>query len=98
MQQRHRLANGLSSSDSVTAKSFVNSGTVNLTGAGSNFAALNVSGTTTNNGAISIYTDTEELAGDVSGAGFFQPLHRQSWVRLERFGRAVHRRLRRGRA
>jgi hypothetical protein len=62
---------GLSSSDSVTAKSFVNSGTVALTGNGANFAALNVSGATTNNGSISIVTDTEELAGPVSGKGSF---------------------------
>jgi hypothetical protein len=63
---------GLSSSDSVTAKSFVNSGTVDLTGNGANLAALNVSGATTNNGSISIVTDTEELAGAVvGGAGSF---------------------------
>jgi hypothetical protein len=60
-----------SSSDSVTANSFVNSGTVDLTGRGTNFAALNVSGATTNNGSISITTDTEELAGAVGGAGSF---------------------------
>ena len=53
---------------SVTANSFVNSGTVELTGNGTNLAALNVSGTTTNNGSISIATDTETLAGAVSGA------------------------------
>jgi hypothetical protein len=62
---------GLSSSDSVTAASFVNSGTVSLTGSGTNFAALNVSGTTTNNGGVSITSDTETLAGAVSGAGSF---------------------------
>jgi len=62
---------GLSSSDSVTAASFVNSGTVDLTGAGTNFAALNVSGTTTNNGGVSIASDTETLAGAISGAGSF---------------------------
>jgi len=62
---------GLSSSDSVTAAAFVNSGTVNLTGAGTNFAALNVSGATTNNGGVSIASDTETLAGAVSGAGSF---------------------------
>ncbi len=44
----------LASSDSVTAKSFVNSGTVDLTQPGlTNFAALDVSGATTNNGSIS---------------------------------------------
>jgi hypothetical protein len=58
-----------SASDSVTANSFVNSGTVGLTGGGANFAALNVSGATTNNGAISIATDTETLAGAVGGTG-----------------------------
>jgi hypothetical protein len=64
----------LASNDSVTAKTFSNSGTVNLTG--NNFvptdeAALNVSGATTNNGTIVITTDTETLAGAVSGAGSF---------------------------
>ena len=54
-------------SDSVTAKSFVNSGTVKLTGAGAALAALNVSGAITNNGSISIGSDTEQLAGAVSG-------------------------------
>ena len=53
---------------SVTAKSFVNSGTVDLAGYGTIFSALNVSGTTTNNGSISIASDTEELAGAVGGA------------------------------
>ena len=62
-----------SSSDSVTAKFFVNSGTVNLYGSigEASLAALNVSGAVTNNGSISIATDTEELAGAVSGAGSF---------------------------
>ena len=55
----------------VTAKSFVNSGTVDLTGNGTNLAALNVSGATTNNGSISIASDTEELAGAVGGTGSF---------------------------
>ncbi len=64
-------ANILSSSDSVTAKSFVNSGTVHLAGNGTNLAALDVSGSTTNNGSISIAADTEELAGAVGGAGIF---------------------------
>jgi hypothetical protein len=59
----------LSSSDSVTAKSFVNSRTVDLIGNGTNLAALNVSGATTNNGSISITNDTEELAGAVGGKG-----------------------------
>ncbi len=61
---------GISSSDTVTAKSFVNRGTVDLTG-GTNFAALDVSGPTTNNGSISIASDTEELAGAVGGTGSF---------------------------
>ena len=56
---------------SVTAESFVNSGTVDLTANGSAFGALNVSGTLTNNGSISIVGDTEELAGAVEGAGSF---------------------------
>jgi hypothetical protein len=60
----------LSSSDSVTAKSFVNSGTVDLTG-GVILAALDVSGATTNDGSISIATDTEEFAGAVGGTGSF---------------------------
>jgi hypothetical protein len=61
---------GLSSSScSVTAKSFVNSGTVEL-GA---LSALNVSGATTNNDSISIFSDTEELAGAVGGTGSFNP-------------------------
>jgi hypothetical protein len=62
---------GLSSSDSVTAASFVNRGTVDLIGNGTNLAALNVSGATTNNGSISIASDTETLAGAVSGTGSF---------------------------
>ena len=60
---------GLSSSDSVTANSFDNSGTVDLTG--NDFAALNVSGATTNDGSISIENDTDEFAGAVGGAGSF---------------------------
>ena len=59
-----------SSSDSVSAKSFVNSGTVYLYSNGANFSTLNVLGSTTNNGYISIST-TEELAGAVGGAGSF---------------------------
>jgi hypothetical protein len=42
--------------------------TVDLIGNGPNFAALNVSGAITNNGSISIASDTEELAGAVSEA------------------------------
>jgi hypothetical protein len=60
--------------ESVTAKSFVNSGTVDLTsqpGFPDIIATLNVSGATTNNGSISITNDTEELAGAVGGAGSF---------------------------
>jgi hypothetical protein len=59
------------SSDSVAAKSLVNNGSVGLVGEGTNLAALNVSGATTNNGFIYIETDTEELAGAVGGAGSF---------------------------
>jgi hypothetical protein len=65
-------ASFLSASDSVAAKTFVNSATVDLTGNGANLAAVNVSGATTNNGVISIATDTEELAGAVGGAGSFK--------------------------
>jgi hypothetical protein len=61
----------LSASDSVTASSFVNSGKVHLIGHKGNFAALDVSGATTNNGSISIASDTEELAGAVGGTGSF---------------------------
>ena len=61
----------LSSSDAVTAESLVNNGTVDLVGHGANFAALDVSGTTTNNGVISIASDTETLAGAVDGTGSF---------------------------
>jgi hypothetical protein len=59
------------SPDSVTAKSLVNSGTIDLIGGRTDFAALNVPGALTNNGSISIATDTEELAGAVGGAGSF---------------------------
>jgi hypothetical protein len=55
----------------VTAASFVNSGTVDLVGNTTYFAALNVPGAITNDGSISISTDTEELAGAVSGKGSF---------------------------
>jgi hypothetical protein len=55
--------------DSVTAKSFVNGGTVQMGGGA--LAALNVSGAITNNGSILIASDTEELAGAVGGAGSF---------------------------
>ena len=61
----------ISAIGSVTAKSFVNSGTVDLSGSIGGLAALNVSGATTNNGSISITYDTEELAGAVGGAGSF---------------------------
>ena len=49
---------------SVTAKSVVNSGTIDLTGR----ETLNVSGATTNNGSISINDATEEFAGAVGEA------------------------------
>jgi hypothetical protein len=42
-----------------------------LIGNGTNFAALDVSGATTNDGAISIVLDTEDLAGAVGGKGSF---------------------------
>ena len=43
-----------------------------MTGNGTNSAApLDVSGATTNNGSISIASETEELAGAVGGAGSF---------------------------
>jgi hypothetical protein len=61
--------NALSASDTVTAASLDNTGYINLTGVGTNLATLNVSGATTNNGSISITTDTEELAGAVGGTG-----------------------------
>ena len=86
-----------SSSDSVTANSFVNSGTVGLTGNAGVFAALDVSGTLTNNGSISIGGDTEELAGTVSGTGSFSLNGANLRVRLERLGRADYQRDRRGR-
>jgi hypothetical protein len=55
------------SANSVSAKSFVNSGTVRLEAN----ATLNVSGATTNNGSILISGETEELAGAVGGTGSF---------------------------
>jgi hypothetical protein len=55
-------------SSSVVAKSFDNSGTVNLTGNATYLPTFNVSGAITNNGSISIASDTEELAGAVSEA------------------------------
>ncbi len=54
----------------VTAKSFVNSGTVGLTGV-TYHGALTVSGALTNNGSFSITGDTETLAGAVGGTGSF---------------------------
>ena len=60
---------GLSSSDSVTANSFDNSGTVALIGNGAVLAALSVSGAITNTGVLDIAFDTEELAGAVGGTG-----------------------------
>ena len=55
----------------MTAASLDNTGVIDLIGAGTNFAALKVSGATTNNGSISITSDTEEFAGAVGGAGSF---------------------------
>jgi hypothetical protein len=62
---------GLTGSDKLTAASFSNSGSIYLVGSGTNQALLDVSGSTTNNGSISITTDTETLAGAVGGAGSF---------------------------
>jgi hypothetical protein len=53
-----------------TTGSLVNDGFVFLTG-GTAFAALNVPGAMTNNGSISILSDTETLAGAVGGTGSF---------------------------
>jgi hypothetical protein len=61
--------NATSSTDSVTVTSLVNSGSVELHGIEASLATLNVSGTTTNNGVISITADTETLAGAVRGSG-----------------------------
>jgi hypothetical protein len=61
----------LSASDKVTAASLDNTLVIVLTGNGTNFAALDVSGETTNNGEFNITGDTEELAGAVGGAGNF---------------------------
>jgi hypothetical protein len=58
---------GISSSSSVTASSFVNSGAVELIGG---FTSIDVSGATTNNGSISIGSEGE-FAGAVDGAGSF---------------------------
>jgi hypothetical protein len=63
--------NTLSASDKVTAPSLDNSGTIDLVGGRRNLAVLNVSGATTNDGSISIASDTEELAGAVGGVGSF---------------------------
>jgi hypothetical protein len=61
----------LSASGKVTAAALDNGVSVALVGNGANLAALDVSGATTNNGSISITTDTEELAGAVGGKGSF---------------------------
>ena len=76
--------------DAVTADSLDNSGTVDLTGDGTNFAALDVSGATTNNGSISIASDTETLAGAVGGAGSFSLSTAKLQFELERLVRADH--------
>jgi hypothetical protein len=64
----------VSSSTSITAASFVNTGTVELAGSGTSFAALDVSGATTNNSSVLIAFDTEELTGAVRGTGSFSLL------------------------
>jgi hypothetical protein len=61
----------LSASDKLTVASLDNTGTIQLLGHGANFAALNVSGATTNKGSFQLYTDTEELAGAVDGKESF---------------------------
>ena len=83
-------------SSSVTAESFVNSGTVDL-----NAGTLDVSGTTANNGSISIAYAAVTLAGAVDGTGSFSlpaniygPTNLQ--FELERFVRADHHRDRQG--
>ena len=55
----------------MTAASLDNTGVIDLIGAGKNFATLKVSGAMTNNGSVSIASDTEDLAGAVRGAGSF---------------------------
>ncbi len=87
----------ISSSASVTAKSFVNSGTVNLTGTG------RISPPSTcreRRPTTARFRSTRHRGARRSGRrhGVLQPLKRQSSVRLERFGRADHQRDRRGRA
>ena len=62
-------SNSLFAPDSVAANFFDNSGTVDLIGDGTNFAALDVLGAATNNGSILIASDTEELAGAIVGVG-----------------------------
>ena len=61
----------LSASDTVTAGSLDNTGSVDLAGDGPYLATLDVSGATTNDGDISISDGAEELAGAVGGAGSF---------------------------
>ena len=87
----------LSAMAEVTAASLDNTGEIFLTGnnATTNLAALNVSGATTNNGSVSIATDTEELAGAVDGAGSFSLSTANLQFELERFCRADHQRDRR---
>jgi hypothetical protein len=78
----------LSASDDLTAASFVNSGTVELIGNGTKFAALTVSGATTNNGSISIANEHRGARRSGRRHGVLQPLDGQSSVRFERFGAA----------
>ena len=79
--------------NSVTAGSFVNSGTVILSGNTNNSATLNVSGALTNNGSISITDDIEELAGAVGGTGSFTLYGAKLQFELECLVRSDHRRL-----
>jgi hypothetical protein len=59
------------SSSKVSTTALTNTGLISLTGTGAAPALLDVSGATTNNGSISIFIGTEELAGAVSGVGSF---------------------------
>ncbi len=56
---------------SVSAATLTNSGVIDLTGGNGRNASLAVSGTTTNNGAVYLISDSESLAGAVSGTGTF---------------------------
>jgi hypothetical protein len=57
--------------DSVSAASLINSATINLVGNGAARATLALSGTLTNNDAVTITNDVEKLGGAISGTGSF---------------------------